>query len=333
MAWWSRRTKSASLIGGAEERPAVDASSRSWRDEIHRITEICERAGSGDLEARVAGLHADPELAALGRAVNHMLDIADSFVREASAAMSEASCDRFHRPILLRGLAGAYRQSAVVINRAGLRLAHGAEQFTHIANLATETAANVSTVAAACEELNATSSEIARRSAESVSLTELAVKEAGQATTAIAEFSEAARQIGEVVVFIGKVAAQTNLLALNATIEAQRAGSSGQGFAVVAGEVKELARSTARATDQIGRQVDRIQSAVDSVVSHIHGINSSIHRIDEDTAEIARSVDDQVKATADIGANIVQVSGNMQQVSQRIADFSTDRRAMEAVSH
>jgi len=311
----------------------ADASSRSCIDEVRRVTEICERAGNGDLEARVAGLHADPDLAALGRAINRILDVADSFVREASAAMSEASRDRFHRPILLRGLPGAYRQSSVVINRAGVRLAHGAEQFKTIANLANETAANVSTVAAACEELNATSSEIARRSAESVSLTETAVREAGEATTAIQEFSEAARQIAEVVVFIGKVAAQTNLLALNATIEAQRAGTSGQGFAVVAGEVKELARSTARATEQIGRQVDRIQRAVDSVVNHIQSINSSIHRIDEDTSEIARSVDDQVKATADIGSSIVHVSGNMQEVSQRISDFSNDRRGNDAVAH
>ena len=53
--------------------------------------------------------------------------------------------------------------------------------------------------------------------------------------------AEQARQIGDVVDLIERIAAQTNLLALNATIEAARAGEMGKGFAVVAQEVKTLA--------------------------------------------------------------------------------------------
>ena len=60
----------------------------------------------GDLEARVTGLSNDPDWQPLASAMNRMLDLVDSFVRESVAAMDHCSHDLYYRPVLLRGLKG-----------------------------------------------------------------------------------------------------------------------------------------------------------------------------------------------------------------------------------
>ena len=76
-----------------------------------------------------------------------------------------------------------------------------------------------------------------------------------QTDARIAELSQAAGRIGDVVKLITAIAEQTNLLALNATIEAARAGEAGKGFAVVAQRGQGAGRPD--------RQGDRARSAPD----------------------------------------------------------------------
>ncbi len=226
---------------------------------IAAVAEVCERAAMGDLEARVIGLVDHPEFGRLARAINAMLDGADSFVREAAAAMENCSHDLFHRPILLRGLKGGYRQSAAVINAAGVKMRDNREGLTFVGGLAAENTENVKAVADAVAQLSETSNQIAREASEAARATQQTVAEAARASEAVGAMTAAVGAIDGMVTLISKVAGQTNLLALNATIEAARAGEAGKGFAVVASEVKELSRDTAKATGDISAQVEKIR--------------------------------------------------------------------------
>jgi methyl-accepting chemotaxis protein len=81
-------------------------------------------------------------------------------------------------------------------------------------------------------------------------------------------FRSALQGVGEVAMKVGRIAQQTNLLALNATIEASRAGKLGAGFAVVAREVKELARQASRDTAHIAEAVERLSVQAERLLSH-----------------------------------------------------------------
>lgn len=305
---------------------ALDQPPAAWgRGDLGAIADVCERAAAGDLEARIVGVDAEGDLGRVCRAINAMLDVADSFVREASAAMEECSRDRFHRPILLRGLKGAYRKSAAVINGAGSKMRDSSDQIRFVGRLAAQNAASVTSVAAVCRSLSASSSEISRVTAESARLTQSAVGEVALATEAVAAMNDAVRKVDGILALIVKVAEQTNLLALNATIEAARAAEHGKGFAVVATEVKELSRSTGQATGEIARQVERMQGAAQRVALSIRGIHQSVAQIDDGAAAIARALVEEARATADIDRMITEVAENTSQVSNRIGGVRAAR--------
>lgn len=163
---------------------------------------------------------------------------------------------------------------------------------------------NVSSVASAIEEMDASIREVASNASEAVKVAETAASHARHATQTMAELSASSMKIGDVVKVVKSIAETTNLLALNATIEAARAGEAGKGFAVVAGEVKNLARQTAAATEDIEDRVDGIRAASAQAASAIEQINEVVARICETQTAIASSVEEQTATTREIGRSV-----------------------------
>lgn len=299
--------------------PAVtSAASTIATADVQRVIDVCERASRGDFEARITGVRGSGELERLSRAVNRLLDMSDAFVREAAAAMQQCSSDRFHRPVLLRGMHGSYRHSSRVINQAGQKMKKSGEQLAYVASLAAENATNVGSVAAACEQLNASGSEIARQAQESSTQGQQVVAKVDEAEGGVEQLRDVAGKVGTIIRVITTIAEQTHLLALNATIEAARAGEAGRGFAVVAKEVKELSRNAAHATDQIGKELERMDATVGQVSSLIKAVDAAVGHMAESAAAISQSVSEQVSATREIATNIAGVTQNSQLVSRCI---------------
>jgi methyl-accepting chemotaxis protein len=106
---------------------------------------------------------------------------------------------------------------------------------------------------------------------QTVTVVQSIADELQQVALGIGALSAQSEEIGSIVDAIRGIAEQTNLLALNAAIEAARAGEQGRGFAVVADEVRNLARRTSQATvaisDVVGKNRELARKAVASMQS------------------------------------------------------------------
>jgi len=193
---------------------------------------------------------------------------------------------------------------------------------TGVASSSEQASVNVQTVASAAEELSESVSEIGRQALESSKIAAEAVRQAEMTNGRVAELSQSALRIGDVVKLITSIAEQTNLLALNATIEAARAGVAGKGFAVVAQEVKALATQTSKATEEITAQIAAMQTATEGSVAAIREIGGTIGRISEIATAIAAAVEEQGASTQEISRNVQQAASGTAQVAAKIVDVS-----------
>ncbi len=191
--------------------------------------------------------------------------------------------------------------------------------MTQLTLQASNTSEGAQTAAAAVEQMSASVHEIASSASQAVTVAREAVGAASTATERVTKLDASSQEIGVVVKLITSIAEQTNLLALNATIEAARAGEAGKGFAVVASEVKELARETAEATQRITDMIDALQEDSSHVTTALTGITDLIHQISDAQTSIAGAVEEQSATTNEISRSVGDVAATAEATTTEIS--------------
>lgn len=229
----------------------------AYRAAFDAISVVCGAAAEGDLEPRVADLGDDAALIAVRRGLNHMLDLTDAFVREASASLEHASGGRFYRRFLVRGMHGSFRAAATVINdatdtmrAADARLREAESEQLRLADEFESAVLSVAQhVAAASTELEASSRSLANTAEHTAARASDAVSGSEEASNGVASVAAAVEELASTVGEIERQAGESNDASKRAAREA------------------DLARDTMRVLADAAREIRQVATVINTVAS------------------------------------------------------------------
>ncbi len=318
----------------------------STRAIVHPIAHVTQRMrdiseGAGDLTVRLDESGHD-EITDLSRGFNAYTAKIHTMVSKLTDASSQ--------------LAAASEETAQITAEANDAVERQRRESEQVATAVTEMAQAARDVARSAEgaataiqradELSHSGSQVVGDTMDAI---HTLAEDVGVASGAITQLATESEKIGKILDVIRNVAEQTNLLALNAAIEAARAGEQGRGFAVVADEVRTLAKRTQSSTLDIQNIIHRLQegtakavaamgrgreqardsvSHFDAASSAFGGIAEAVRSAAAMATQIAAAAEEQNCVSEEIGRNVSNIHDIAERSSQQTRQVMSANRSV-----
>lgn len=226
----------------------------------------------------------------IGRSINTYLERVISGLNDSSGQVSSAAGE----------VSGASQQLAEGASEQAAALEQTSASLEEITSMTRQNADNAQQANMLMEE----SRQVVEKANNSMS----------QMSTSMRNISAAGEEIGKIIKTIDGIAFQTNLLALNAAVEAARAGEAGMGFAVVAEEVRNLAKRAAEAAKNTS-------DLIEDVIKKIAEGSGLVSGTEADFREVAGSAKKVANLVAEIAAASREQSQGMDQISNALGQM------------
>ncbi|ENT9818285.1 methyl-accepting chemotaxis protein [Pseudomonas aeruginosa] len=277
----------------------------------HMLRDIA--SGEGDLTQRLPHTGRD-ELGELAGWFNRFLDKLQPIIRDVKVSVRDARSTADQSAAISSQTSAGMQQQFREIDQ----VATASHEMTATAQDVARSAAQAADAARGADQATRDGLALIDRTTQSIdSLAANLTSAMGQ----VEQLASSSEEIGSVLEVIRAIAEQTNLLALNAAIEAARAGEAGRGFAVVADEVRNLARRTQDSVEQIRGVIEGLQQGTRDVVDAMHGSHrqaqGSVEQVDEAVAALQR-IGEAVTVINDMNLQIASAAEEQSSVAEEI---------------
>ena len=236
----------------------------------------------------------------------------------------------------LSSASSAASSTAAMVSKDSINLAHGASRQAASLQQTAVAAEQIRSMAIKTSENSILASTKVKASTDFIAETNFRLE---HLINSMAEINVASSKVTKIIQTIEQIAFQTNILALNAAVEAARAGEIGLGFAVVAGEVRNLARRSADAAKLTASLIEDSTNRSREGRQNLEQVTESISAVTQSTADVQLLVEqirtdtmDQERGIDEIAVSLMQIQRITQSTAKNAEKSSTAGRELSSQS-